>query len=340
MLKRTTGLLSSPGAARQLIRKALWPLLSVLAAALCGLGGSRDAVASMGSDASGVVQAVEPPASSLLRQAAIGYEIYEVSDGDTLQNIAARFGVSPQQIGNLNSLAASSELTPGQSLAVPLPRGAASGRAQDASTFGSRSIQPCYAIVTGRGQITRGPTGARATQILYQPPLGSRLIVTADRGSQWGVVMIDGSTGWIGKRALRLTDEAIEPEQLEVMLSGGRPDIVQEALRYLGTPYRYGGRLPDGIDCSLLVQTVYAAHRISLPRTASSQFEVGRPVNYTELLPGDRLYFVGRSGVVNHTGIYLGAGQFVHASSLHGCVTIDELSERLYWTRFVGARRS
>ena len=280
------------------------------------------------------------PASSLLSQAAIGYEIYEVGDGDPLQNIAARFGVSPQQIGNLNGLAASSRLTPGQSLAIPLPGGAASGRAQDSPTIGPRSIQPCYAIVTGRDQIARGPTGAGATEILYQPPLGSRLVVTADQGSQWGVVMIDGSTGWIGKRALRLTDEAIEPEQLEVMLNGGRPDIVQEALRYLGTPYRYGGRLPDGIDCSLLVQPVYAAHRIALPRTAASQFEVGRSVNYTELLPGDRLYFVGRSGVVNHTGIYVGAGQFVHASSLHGCVTIDELSERLYWTRFVGARRS
>ena len=336
----TTGLPLAVRGSRQPVRQALWLVLPVFAAALCGLGGSRDAVASTGSGASGVVQASEPAASLLLRQAAIGYEIYEVSDGDTLQNIAARFGVSPQRIGNLNGLAASSELTPGQSLAVPLPGGAAPLRAHDAPTPGPRSIQPCYAIVTGRGQITRGQTGSGATEILYQPPLGSRLIVTADQGSQWGIVMIDGSTGWISKQSLRLTDEAIEPEQLEVMLSGGRPDIAQEALRYLGTPYRYGGRLPDGIDCSLLIQTVCAAHGIALPRTAASQFEVGRPVNYTELLPGDRLYFVGRSGVVNHTGLYLGNGQFVHASSLHGCVTIDELSERLYWTRFVGARRS
>jgi cell wall-associated NlpC family hydrolase len=124
------------------------------------------------------------------------------------------------------------------------------------------------------------------------------------------------------------------------MLQGGRPDVVQEAMRYLGTPYRYGGRLPYDVDCSLLVQAAFGARGARLPRTAAEQFEVGQAVNYTELLPGDRLYFVSTSGRINHTGIYIGSGRFVHASSRKRCVAIDALGDRLYWSRFVGARRS
>ena len=151
---------------------------------------------------------------------------------------------------------------------------------------------------------------------------------------------LDGSAGWVPKSALSITDRTIPPDQLESMLNGGRPDIVQEALRYLDTPYRYGGKLPYNVDCSLLVQTAYTARGIRLPRTAAQQFEVGRSVSYNELLPGDRLYFVSTSGRINHTGIYIGNGRFVHASSRRKCVGIDALYDRIYWARFLGARRS
>jgi len=271
----------------------------------------------------------------------LGYELYQVRAGDTVENIASRFGVSPQQIRSLNALPGGAQVSPGQSLAVMC-----SGRvdAEQAADTGAgegslREFEPQYGLVTASSPIlSQCPPIPGA--IHFEPAAGSSVIVTCEQGTHFGVVMIDGSTGWISKSAARLTGEAVPPAQLEAMLRGGRPDIVQHALQYLGTPYRYGGALPDDVDCSLLMQVVFAAHGISLPRTAAGQFEVGRPVDYPNLLPGDRLYFISKAGRINHTGIYIGAGQFVHASSRRGCVVADALTESTFWRRFVGARRS
>jgi cell wall-associated NlpC family hydrolase len=270
----------------------------------------------------------------------LAYEIYQIRAGDTVENIAARFGVPAERIRQFNNLPKSAWLQPGQSLAIPLP-------ARPVRTDGERGPMPaaltrapCYAVVITASPITRQPTTSTAAQVLYEAEPGSQLVVNAEQGDHWGLIMIDGSTGWIAKSAVEMTGRTISPEVIEVMLKGGRPDIVQEAFRYLHTPYRYGGRLPYDLDCSLLVQSAFAARGIRLPRTAAEQFEVGRRVNYTEVLPGDRLYFIDKSGRINHTGIYIGGYRFIHASARRGCVAVDSLSDPTYWTRFVGARRS
>ncbi|MCJ7749722.1 MAG: NlpC/P60 family protein [Armatimonadetes bacterium] len=267
------------------------------------------------------------------------YEIYQVCSGDTVENIAARFGIPAARIRQFNDLG-STPLSSGQSIAVPLTAKPAPRRAPRDDRPALNLLEPCYALVISPCTITSAPGESGEDAALYEPQVGSQLIVNAERGGYWSVVMIDGSAGWVPKSALEMTDRTIPPDQLESMLSGGRPDLVQEALRYLGTPYRYGGRLPYDVDCSLLVQAAYAAKGIRLPRTAAQQFEVGRSVSYNELLPGDRLYFVSKSGRINHPGIYIGNGRFVHASSRRHCVGIDALYDRIYWTRFLGARRS
>ncbi|MFB3881321.1 MAG: NlpC/P60 family protein [Armatimonadota bacterium] len=267
----------------------------------------------------------------------LSYEIYQVAVGDTIENVAARFGVSPSLIQQFNELP-SGQLRVGQSLAIPIP---VTPKRPDLPPMPPLNIlEPRYALVTAGARITSEPLDVGPADVLFEPSSGTRLIVSAEQGDYWGVVMVDGSVGWIPKSSAQLTGETLSPEQLETMLKGGRPDIVQEAYRYLGTPYCYGGRLPYNVDCSLLVQTAYAARGIRLPRTAASQFEVGRSVGLSELLPGDRLYFVSRSGRINHTGIYIGNGRFIHASSRRGCVAVDSLYTRSYWTRFLGARRS
>jgi cell wall-associated NlpC family hydrolase len=267
------------------------------------------------------------------------YEIYQIRDGDTVENVAARFGVSADRIRQFNGLQ-DSDVVRGQALAIPLPGrpGAANGTAPREPEL--IVLEPCYAVVTSTSPIMGAPGDTPGAEFLYQPQLGTQLIVNAERGDYWGIVMVDGSAGWVPKASLQMTDRKIPPDRLELMLAGGRPDIVQEARRYLGTPYRYGGSLPANVDCSLLVQTVFSARGLKLPRTAAQQYECGRIVHYTEMLPGDRVYFISRSGRINHTGIYLGNGLFLHASSRRGSVAIDALYDRVYWTRFAGARRS
>jgi LysM repeat protein len=267
------------------------------------------------------------------------YEIYQVRSGDTVENIAARFGVSADRIRQFNNLT-EAELTKGQSLAIPLPGKSGVRKGATPPEPALNLLEPCYAVVTSASAILSVPGDTPGGEVLYEPQLGTQLIVNAERGDYWGIVMVDGSAGWVPKSSLQMTDRKIPPEKLEMMLAGGRPDIVQEARRYLGTAYRYGGSLPYDVDCSLLVQTVYASRGIKLPRTAAQQFEVGRAVHYTEMLPGDRVYFVSRSGRINHTGIYIGNGLFIHASSRRSCVGIDALYDRMYWARFIGARRS
>jgi cell wall-associated NlpC family hydrolase len=103
--------------------------------------------------------------------------------------------------------------------------------------------------------------------------------------------------------------------------------IISQAQLLLGTPYLWGGKTPDGIDCSGLVQSTFARYAI-LPRDADQQANVGRLVAMRwfkdALLPGDLLFFVSpRRGNVHHVAIYLGdnkyieaAGKDVHISSM------------------------
>ena len=153
--------------------------------------------------------------------------------------------------------------------------------------------------------------------------------------------MLDGSTGWIPATAAQVTEETVSAEALQRMLASGMAGsgVVKDALAYIGTPYRLGGKLPREVDCSLLVQTVYAGQGVRMPRTAAEQCEVGRAVNVNELTPGDRLYFINKGGHISHTAIYIGNTQFVHASSNRGCVAIDSLSDPHYWAMFYAARR-
>ena len=328
---------ATPGAGR-------FRALAVVATALLGFCFSPNpGAAQAGAPDSAEPEAVEQPAEVAKTLSAQGvefsYEIYQVRSGDTVENIAARFGIPAARIRQFNDLGPAS-LVVGQSIAVPLAARPAPPRAAPDSRSALNLLEPCYAIVTSPCTITSEPAESGDGAALYEPQIGSQLIVSAEQGGYWSVVMIDGSPGWVPKSALQMTDRKLPADQLESMLNGGRPDIVQEAARYLGTPYRYGGRLPYDTDCSLLVQTACAARGIHLPRTAAEQFEVGRSVSYSELLPGDRLYFVSRSGRINHTGIYMGSGRFIHASSRRGCVGVDALYDRVYWTRFLGARRS
>ncbi len=73
--------------------------------------------------------------------------------------------------------------------------------------------------------------------------------------------------------------------------SPGHPEIVAIAQRYLGVPYVWGGDTPSGFDCSGLAQYCYAQIGISIPRTASEQQHASMPVPFSDLRPGDLVFF-------------------------------------------------
>jgi cell wall-associated NlpC family hydrolase len=107
--------------------------------------------------------------------------------------------------------------------------------------------------------------------------------------------------------------------------------IVQAARRYLGVPYRYGGTSRGGMDCSGLVQRVFAeALGIALPHSSRQVSQMGKRVPRQKLKPGDVVLFGSAFGI-NHSGIYTGQDKFIHASRKKGVV--ESSLNQAYWKK-------
>ncbi len=115
--------------------------------------------------------------------------------------------------------------------------------------------------------------------------------------------------------------------------------IVNYAKQFLGVPYVWAGRSPSGFDCSGFISYVFGQQGISVPRMADEQFAIGLSVNQYDLQQGDLVFFTTYEPGPSHVGIYIGNGQFIHASSGAGHVTITSLSSQYYQARYLGARR-
>ena len=107
------------------------------------------------------------------------------------------------------------------------------------------------------------------------------------------------------------------------------------AMGQLGKPYVWAAAGPDAFDCSGLVVYSFAAVGKSLPHSTYALYGMGAPVSRDQLQPGDLVFFDG----LGHVGIYIGAGQFIHAPHTGDVVKVSSLSESWYASTYVGARR-
>ena len=142
--------------------------------------------------------------------------------------------------------------------------------------------------------------------------------------------------------AASMTPEPALPAQAQTQAPSPAPmqGLLQRAMALLGTPYRWGGTSPDrGFDCSGLVGYVYrTALGIDLPRVSRDQARAGELVDRATMAVGDLVFF-GRRGRVDHVGIYVGEGKFVHAPSRGKDVTVSSLDGGYWGGRFMQARR-
>lgn len=242
-----------------------------------------------------------------------------------------------------------------------LPRGKAPIRR---GKLPSRGRQSAPEQVVGRlGLLPRKTTIYRGrgqnTTTLIAAPGGTYVAVQGEQSGWTGVLMADGTTGWVPSSAVRLLDyQVVSSGQIPTpsgqrdmtdtfpywnkpFFSGDAQAIMNEAYRYMGVRYVWGGNTFKGIDCSGFVKNVFARSGYSLPRTSSEQLTWGLPVPRGELAAGDRLYF-GRSKDgrgVTHTGIYIGDGYFIHSSSSQGGVAISNLNNATWNRIYQCARR-
>jgi len=115
--------------------------------------------------------------------------------------------------------------------------------------------------------------------------------------------------------------------------------IIHKAKSYLGVPYVWGGVSPGGFDCSGFVHYVLLKNNIIIPRVSDQQYKSGTWVGRNFLKQGDLVFFSTYKPGPSHIGIYLGGGQFIHASSVAGKIVISSLNNSYYSSRYIGAKR-
>ena len=182
----------------------------------------------------------------------------------------------------------------------------------------------------------------------------------------WYKVKINEDTGYIAKRLLsdkkqettargNVTREEENEEQQEkeivqeqttmqineTEVTKGQ-EVVNFAKQYLGCKYVYGGAGPNTFDCSGFTMYVYREFGVTLSHSATAQSKKGMAVEKADLQPGDLVFFKDYETMdgIGHCGIYIGDGNFIHASSGTGyCVKISTLLSGNYEKRYVAARR-
>lgn len=153
----------------------------------------------------------------------------------------------------------------------------------------------------------------------------------------WYKVTYSGKTGYVSSDYITITTE---PDATETASSDLGAQIVAYAEEYLGTPYVLGGNGPNQFDCSGFTKYVYSHFGYTLNRTATDQLQNGVSVSKDELQPGDLVFFKYRtSKPVSHVGIYIGNGEFIHASTNRYVVQIDQMESGHYANVYVYARR-
>ncbi len=115
--------------------------------------------------------------------------------------------------------------------------------------------------------------------------------------------------------------------------------VLSTARSYWGIPYVWGGTSTSGFDCSGYTHYVLLKNDIIIPRSAVDQYQTGTWVSKSNLKPGDLVFFSTYKAGASHVGFYIGNGQFIHASSAAGYITVSNLSTTYYAEHYIGAKR-
>jgi hypothetical protein len=186
-------------------------------------------------------------------------------------------------------------------------------------------VQSLFAHIYREASVTKH---APVLTIPYETKLE---VIGEPEGQRWLQVRLpDDRPGWV-----QLGDITFEPKPI------GIPEMIELSKRFLGLPYTWGGTSSFGYDCSGFAQMLCRRRGFNLPRDAQPQADWSGvvPVERKDLRPGDLLYFGSSDKKITHTGIYIGEGKFINATTHETpMVRIDNLDEP-YWTKLLVAMR-
>jgi cell wall-associated NlpC family hydrolase len=266
-------------------------------------------------------------------------ERYTVKSGDTLHDIAKAFGISVEILKAANQLEMDL-IKPNQILVIPgtveregtrvvdkLPREADPYIVKSGDTLSGLSVRTGVSV-----EEIKQLNHLQSSRLqIGQKLLLKKQVFSLEDGEEMG----DGDQG-VEAPTANVGEEPTTSESLEKWASSEERNLfVRVARTFLGVPYRLGGATMRGIDCSAFVKKVYEIFGVALPRTAREQSCVGRPIGKDELEEGDLVFFKTQRARRTHVGIYIGNGEFVHASSWNKEVKVDHLDKPYFHQRFL-----
>ena len=168
---------------------------------------------------------------------------------------------------------------------------------------------------------------------LITVPFDTRLEAIAEPEDNWRWIEVrlpDDRAGW-----LQRGDVSFDAQPLSIEAA------IELSRRFVGLPYTWGGTSSFGYDCSGFTQMLCRRRGTLIPRDADVQaaWQGVVPVRREELKPGDLLFFGSGADHITHTGMYIGEGKFINATTwIRPVVQICDLSDP-HWTRLLVACR-
>ena len=180
-------------------------------------------------------------------------------------------------------------------------------------------------------------------QIIGELQRGTAVTVTGETNTGWFEIKYNGNTAYVSNAYLGNDPGGAGagngPTGGTSSGSGTATDIANFAMSFVGYSYVWGGMSPStGFDCSGLMYYVLTQYGYSMKRVANDQMTQGTAISRDNLQVGDLVFF-GYGSYANHVGMYIGNGNFVHASTPSTGVRVNSLNETYYNTRYIGARR-
>ncbi|AOH57138.1 hypothetical protein ABE28_022570 [Peribacillus muralis] len=252
---------------------------------------------------------------------------YTIVSGDTLTRIANKHNLTLAELMKLNNLK-SDRIYAGAKLIVSKSSTTTTVELPNSSKPSNDAQTPVnsatYTVVKGDtlSGISR-KTNVSVAQLKAANSLNSDLIRV---GQKLKLSKTSGSA-----------TPSTNDDKVEAPSSGSKvTKLVSEAKKLIGTPYSWAGASPSGFDCSGFIYYTFKKAGYEVSRLSSSTYyDMGKSVSSPK--SGDLIFFATGSNkhVVSHMGIYLGGGQFIHASSSKG-VTITSTSNSYFQSRIIG----
>jgi cell wall-associated NlpC family hydrolase len=277
---------------------------------------------------------------------------YEVQAGDTLNGIADAFGVDVATVLSSNGISNPNAIKPGVELrilpvkGVEYTVGADETLAEIAWKYQvDLGVLLDYNDLNDPDVINVGnklviPGGQRRPEAAPAPAVEVTVPRAQPRAPAPAVVRPAPAAPAASKPAAKPAAPAPAPAAPQTSVGRGGGNIVANAMKFVGHRYRFGGTSPAGFDCSGFVYYVHNVSGSPVGRGMWQQYNGGARIPISSLQPGDTVFFANTyMPGLSHDGIYIGGGQFVHASDERTGVTISSMNSGYWQSKYVGATR-